>query len=145
MFVIDGLLAGIIAGAIMIVINEIGYRLKILKGNLVLVDGSFALKRLGRTTGQITVYIAGTVVHLVTSAIFGIIYVLIAYLMGFQSRLLFAVAIYVFLLWLAMLFMALPAAGQGILGKKIGRFVWIEQIAIHIVFGFAFWWALGII
>jgi Na+/H+-dicarboxylate symporter len=145
MFVIEGLLSGVIAGAIMILVNEIGYRLNILKGNMIMVDGSFALKRLDRGTGRTMVYIAGIVVHLATSAVFGIVYVCIAYLLGFDSRLPFAVALYVFILWLAMLFTALPAAGQGILGKRIGRFIWIEQIALHIVFGFAFWWALGII
>jgi hypothetical protein len=145
MFVVEGLLAGLIAGIIMILINEIGFRLHVLKGNMILVDGSFALTRLGRTTDRTMVYITGITVHLVTSAVFGIVYVCIAYLLGFQTRLPLAIAAYVFLLWLAMLFTALPAAGQGVMGKKLGRFTWIEQIVLHVVFGFAFWWALGII
>jgi hypothetical protein len=44
-----------------------------------------------------------------------------------------------------MLAIALPAAGQGFLGRKIRGHVWLEQLILHIVFGFNFWWALGII
>jgi hypothetical protein len=47
--------------------------------------------------------------------------------------------------WLAMLVTALPMAGQGFMGKKIHRYVWFEQLILHIVFGFSFRWALGII
>jgi hypothetical protein len=42
-----------------------------------------------------------------------------------------------------MLFVALPIAGQGSFGKKVGNSVWLEQLFLHAVFGVAFWWALG--
>jgi hypothetical protein len=51
-------------------------------------------------------------------------------------------AFYVFILWLSMLFMALPVAGQGLLGKNLGALTWLEQIALHIVFGIGLWSAL---
>ncbi len=41
-----------------------------------------------------------------------------------------------------MLFMALPVAGQGLLGKNLGALTWLEQIALHIVFGIGLWSAL---
>jgi hypothetical protein len=77
--------------------------------------------------------------------VFGIVYVILAKLFGFDTRLIVAVVIYVFVLWIAMLFVALPVAGQGIIGKKISGIVWIEQLVLHVIFGFGFWWALGLV
>ena len=49
--------------------------------------------------------------------------------------------------WLvaAMLAVALPVAGQGFMGKKIRSSVWLEQLVLHVIFGFSLWWALGIV
>jgi hypothetical protein len=85
------------------------------------------------------------VIHLVTSAVFGIFYVILAILFGFDTRLILAIVVYVFVLWIAMLLFALPVAGQGIMGKKISGVVWTEQLVLHIIFGLGFWWALGLI
>jgi hypothetical protein len=52
------------------------------------------------------------------------------------------IAFYVFLLWLSMLFVALPIAGQGFLGIKLGPVTWIEQMVLHVVFGIGLWGAL---
>jgi hypothetical protein len=60
-------------------------------------------------------------------------------------RLVLAVVVYVFILWIAMLLVALPIAGQGIMGKKISKTVWAEQLILHVIFGLGFWWALGLI
>ena len=88
------------------------------------------------------VYATGIVIHLVTSIVLGIIYVLIARLVCMEFRTIWAIIVYVMILWLAMLFTALPLAGQGFLGNKISRYAWLEQLILHIVFGVSFWWAL---
>ena len=145
MWLFEGPVAGLIAGIFMGIATEIGYRLGVIKANLVIVDGSFALRLMNRSENSVAIYVLGIVVHLVTSAVFGIIYVILAKLFGFDTRLILAITIYVFLLWIAMLFIALPVAGQGIMGKKISRIVWAEQLVLHVVFGLGFWWALGLI
>ena len=145
MWLVEGLVAGLMAGILMGIATEIGYRLRLLKANLVIVDGSFALRLVNRPESSVAIYVLGIVIHLVTSAVFGIIYVILAKLFGFDTRLILAVVIYVFVLWIAMLFVALPVAGQGIIGKKISGVVWAEQLVLHVVFGLSFWWALGLI
>jgi hypothetical protein len=84
-------------------------------------------------------------VHLATSVIFGTVYVIIARVIGFNPLLPLAITIYVVILWLAMLAVALPIAGKGFMGNKIRRSVWLEQLVLHIIFGFCFWLALVIV
>ena len=124
MSVLNIVIAAIIAGAFMALASEIGCRLGVLKSNLIIIDGTFALKRLKWKQGSATIYVLGIIIHLMTSAIFGVI------------------SPYVVFLWLAMLFVALPISGQGMVGQKIGRFSWTEQLVFHIIFGIAFWWML---
>ena len=145
MWIVEGPIAGLIAGIFMGITTEIGYRLGLLRSNLVIVDGSFALRLMNRSENDIAVYVLGTMIHLVTSAVFGIVYVILATLFGFDTRLILAIVVYVFVLWVAMLFFALPVAGQGIMGKKIRGMVWAEQLVLHIIFGLGFWWALGLL
>ncbi|HUV52979.1 MAG TPA: hypothetical protein VMW64_07875 [Dehalococcoidia bacterium] len=145
MWLAEGVAAGVIAGAFMVVVSEIGYRLGVFKSSLIIIDGSFAVRRLKMLDNQTVVYVFGTFVHLVTSAIFGLVYSLFPRFIDFDAREIYALAPYVFFLWVAMLFVALPIAGQGILGGKSGRFTWLEQLVIHAVFGVGFWWALGVV
>jgi hypothetical protein len=58
--------------------------------------------------------------------------------LGFDLQWSLAVTVYVFILWLAMLAVALPIAGQGFMGKKIRSSVWLEQLVLHVIFGFSF-------
>ena len=143
MSIIDGMVAGLIAGIIMIVVSEIGYRLKLIKGNLVIIDGAFAWRMIAGKNNTVGIYILGILIHLITSLVFGLVYALLTRIVEFESRSVMLIAIYIFLLWLAMLFVALPIAGQGLFGKKVGNSVWLEQLFLHAVFGVAFWWALG--
>ena len=145
MWLVEGLVAGFIAGILMGIATEIGYRLGLLKANLLIVDGSFALRLMNRSESNVAIYALGIVIHLITSVVFGIVYVILAKLFGFDTRLILAVVIYVFVLWITMLFVALPVAGQGIIGKKISGIVWIEQLVLHVLFGLGFWWALGLV
>jgi hypothetical protein len=143
MSIIDGLVAGLIAGIFMIVVSEIGYRLGLIRGNLVIIDGSFAWRMIAAKNNTVGTYILGILIHLITSLVFGLVYALLTRIVEFESRSVMLIALYIFLLWLAMLFVALPIAGQGLFGKKVGNSVWLEQLFLHAVFGVAFWWALG--
>ena len=145
MWLVEGIVSGLIAGIFMGIATEIGYRLGAFKANLVIVDGSFALRLINRSDSSVANYVLGIVVHLVASAVFGIIYVILAKLFGFDTRLILAIVIYAFVLWIAMLFVALPVAGQGIMGKKISGVVWAEQLVLHVIFGLGLWWALALI
>ncbi len=144
MLVVQGILAGLIAGVIMGCISQLGYWLGILKSHLIVIDGEFALSKIKLETTVLAVYSIGIVIHLITSIVFGIIYVLIAGLVGLDLRGIWPIAVYALVLWLAMLITALPVAGQGFIGSKSSRYAWLEQLVLHIIFGFSFWWGLGI-
>jgi uncharacterized membrane protein YagU involved in acid resistance len=145
MWIINGILAGLIAGIIMGCISQIGYWLGILKSHLIVVDGEFALRKIKQNTNTLAVYSLGVILHLIMSIVFGVIYAFIANLIGIDLKTVWAITLYVLILWLAMLFTALPIAGQGFMGSKISRYAWLEQLVLHIIFGFSFWWASGII
>ena len=145
MWLISGVIGGIIAGVFMGITSQLGYWLGIIKSHLVVIDGAFSLRMLKRDGGTAVIYVLGIMIHLVTSIIFGIVYVIIARVAGFDPLLPLAITVYVLILWLAMLAVALPIAGQGFMGNKIRRSVWLEQLVLHVIFGFGFWWALGIV
>jgi hypothetical protein len=144
MWLAEGVAAGVIAGAFMVIVSEVGNRLGLFKSSLIVIDGSFAISRLKMKDNKTGIYALGIPVHLITSAVFGMVYSLFPRFLDFDAREIYALAPYVFFLWLAMLFTALPIAGQGILGRKSGQFAWLEQLVIHTVFGVGFWWALGV-
>jgi len=145
MWIIDGILAGLIAGGIMGLVSQLGYWLKILKSHLIVIDGEFAIRKTKQNTTKPMVYAVGVILHLVTSIVFGVIYVSMAKTGGFDLRGIWSITVYFLILWLAMMLVALPVAGQGFLGKKSSRYAWLEQLILHIVFGISFWWALGIV
>jgi hypothetical protein len=145
MWVIDGILAGLIAGVFMGIFSQLGYWLGIVRSHLIVIDGAFALRMIRQDSGTVSTYAAGTIIHLVTSIVFGVVYVAIAELVNFDMQSAVPIIIYVFVLWLAMLAVALPVADQGFMGNKIRGSVWLEQLVLHVIFGFGFWWALGIV
>ena len=136
-----GSMAGIIAAIVMGTLSELGYRLGIFKSSLFLIDGSFLLRFIGKVTvkGQ---YMAGIPIHLFTGAVFGAIYGTGTGLFGLNPFLPWLVTLYFLLLWLSMLFIALPIAGQGIMGKKASPHTWLEQLFLHIVFGVGYYYAI---
>jgi hypothetical protein len=142
MSAVDGVVAGIIAGAFMAAVSEVGYRLRCLRSNLILTDGDFATKLVSPGTSKGITYTLGVVVHLITSAVFGLVYAGVVHVLDTNAESAAVIAPYVFLLWLAMLLVALPVAGQGLLGWRAGKYAWVEQLLFHAVFGAAFWWAL---
>jgi hypothetical protein len=114
MWIINGFLAGLIAGVIMGCISQASYWLGILKSHLIVIDGEFALRKIKQRTTAPAVYTIGILIHLITSIVFGIVYILIAKLVGFDLRSIWAISVYVLILWFAMLLTALPVAGQGL-------------------------------
>ena len=134
--------SAVIAGAFMALAAELARALGISSSSLILTDGEFAVRMIGRSSLRVLSYVAGTTIHLGTSAVFGAIYYGIVCGLDLTPYSVKVIAPYVFALWLAMLFTALPVAGQGILGRKAGRLAWLEQMALHAIFGVSFWWAL---
>jgi hypothetical protein len=132
----------LIAGAFMAIATEAGYRLGIVRGNLLQVDGEFALKLIGIKSRLGLVYTVGIAVHLITSAAFGAVLYIIAEITDIDVTSVRVVAPYVFVLWLAMLFSALPLAGQGFLGRRLADTIWIEQLGLHVIFGVVLWGVL---
>ncbi|MFC1905272.1 hypothetical protein ACFLXL_00505 [Chloroflexota bacterium] len=145
MFIINGILVGLIAGVFMGCVSQLGYWLGVLRSHLIVIDGKFALRTMKQNISTTAIYVTGTIIHLVTSIIFGIVYILLAKLIGFDPRTIWMISVYVLGLWLAMLVVALPIAGQGFLGSSNHHYVWLEQLILHIIFGIGFWWALGIV
>ncbi|SEM44689.1 hypothetical protein SAMN04489760_11614 [Syntrophus gentianae] len=144
MTVFEFILAAVLAGIAMAALTELGYRLGMIKANLLLIDGEFALKMAGAGAGQPLVYVVGVVVHLVTSAVFGAAYYVITRLLNVDPENVAVIAVYVFLLWLSMLFFALPVAGQGLLGRRAATSAWYEQLVLHVVFGGVLWMGLAL-
>lgn len=144
--VIAGFAAGALAGVIMGFLSHILFKGKKFKSSLILVDGSFFARSLKLKAGYGLLFFAGLVIHLVTSGVFGAIYVaLVTFL--FPSIPLLSpgwIGLYVALLWLAMLFVALPVAGVGFLGSKAGSSTWLEQLVLHIVFYGLYWFFLSV-
>jgi hypothetical protein len=106
------------------------------------VDGSFAVKLLKIAPTMLLIYSFGIIIHLCTSAVFGIVYTGLAYYLKFEVHLLLAFSLYILFLWLAMLFIALPVAGQGFSGNRLGKYTWFEQFILHCIYGLVFWWSL---
>jgi hypothetical protein len=143
-WITNGILAGLIAGICMGIATELGYRLNLIKANLIHIDGSFAARLLKIKPTMIIKYVLGILFHCFMGAFFGLFYAALAFYFQFDLRMILFLAPYVILLWLIMLFFAMPVAGQGFMGRKGGRQVWLEQLAVHIVFGIALWWAIGL-
>ena len=81
----------------------------------------------------------GIPVHLLTSVCFGIGYTVPVTIFNLDPQNGWLLALYTFMLYLSMLFVALPTAGQGMLGRKLGPYAWLEQMVLHVVFAFGLW------
>ncbi|MBP1748963.1 MAG: hypothetical protein H6Q52_1502 [Deltaproteobacteria bacterium] len=140
--IVAGFLAGAAAGVIMGVIAHILFKLRVFRSSLIVIDGSFLFRMIGRDAGPGLVAAAGLMIHLVTSAVFGALYFVATGILGKDASgaawSLLLMGLYVALLWLSMLFIALPIAGQGILGRRSGRYSWLEQLILHAIFFIAY-------
>ena len=140
-----GFVSGAAAGVVMGLLSDLFFRLRIFRSSLVVIDGSFLFRTLKLRVGTQLIYGAGLFIHLMTSGVFGAIYVLACSLLGLNAMTvgsLTAVSLYVALLWLSMLFVALPVAGEGLLGRRSGSFTWLEQLILHALFLFLYYGCL---
>jgi hypothetical protein len=137
-----GIVPGLIAGFFMGLCSEIGLRLNIFQSSLACIDGTFFTRTTGRSFGTAAIYAVGAIIHLCTSTAFGIGYALLVMLIRPETNLVLFFCGYMFVLYLAMLVVALPLAGQGLLGRRLGRFTWLEQLIVHVIYGIAFIWAM---
>lgn len=142
---LTGFLAGVAAGIVMGVVSDIAARLQLFRSSLFVVDGNFLLRTLGVRGSPQSVYLAGIPMHLATSGVFGALYTVATWFADLQAFSVWLMAFYVLLLWLSMLCIALPIAGQGFFGSKAGRSTWLEQLALHIVFFAVYYGMLAVI
>jgi hypothetical protein len=131
----QGMLAGILAGIIMGIVSDGAFRLKIFRSSLLLVDGNFLFRFSRRKPTKAQLYAAGIPIHLVTSGVFGGVYAAGTSYLGLAPLSPSLVAAYFGILYLSMLFIALPIAGQGLAGSKAHSSTWFEQLILHIIFG----------
>lgn len=140
-----GILAGLIGGFLMALFSEAFYRLGAFKSNILIIDGSFVTRFIKRRADTINIYLFGIPVHLLTSTTFGANYMIGTYFLNLNPQSVRILCLYLTVLWISMLFVALPVAGQGLLGRKGSRFAWAEQLFLHIVYGLGLWFALTFI
>jgi hypothetical protein len=127
------------------IVSDLAYRLKIFKSSLFIVDGNFLFRFSGAPPSRSRLYAAGIPIHLVTSAVFGAVYSLGTSILALNPFSPGLIAIYFFLLWLSMLFIALPVAGQGVAGRNAHPATWFEQLILHAVFGVAYYRAIQMV
>jgi hypothetical protein len=143
--ILAGFISGAVSGIIMGLVSHILFRLYIFKSSLIAVDGSFLFRTLKLKENPFLLYAAGFCIHLITSGIFGGFYIIAATIFGFNYLSFSLVCLYIITLWLSMLFIALPIAGEGFLGRKSGRLAWIEQLFLHGIFCVVFYLCLNIL
>jgi hypothetical protein len=139
---VDGVLAGMLAGVFMGLVSHVLYRTGKFESSLLIVDGTFLLGPSAVEEKPRQLYIVGTLLHVITSGFFGGAYFSITGFLKLHPVSPFPVTVYFVVLWLSMLCIALPVARQGIFGRKAGRKTWFEQMILHIIFGFEYYFFL---
>jgi hypothetical protein len=142
MIALQGILAGLVGGVLMGAVSEVFYRLGIFKSSILVIDGLFVTRFMKRSANKMSTYLFGIPVHLLTSTTFGVIYMGVTHLLKLDPHSVWILCPYVAVLWISMLFVALPVAGQGVLGSKGSRLAWAEQLVLHIVYGVGVWFSL---
>ena len=140
-----GFISGAISGVVMGLLSHILFCLKIFRSSLIVVDGSFFSRSLKLQSSSQLTFAMGLLIHLITSGVFGAIYLLATSFLGFNITAVtsfLAISLYIALLYLSMLFIALPVAGEGFLGKKSGPFIWLEQLILHVIFALLYYGCL---
>ena len=143
-----GFVSGAASGIIMGLISDVLFRLKIFRSSLFVIDGSFFFRTLKLQGSPQVICGAGLIIHLITSGVFGAIYILASTFLGFDAKTVgsfMVISIYIALLWLSMLFIALPVAGEGFFGRKSGPLTWLEQLILHVVFSLLYYGCLRIL
>ena len=138
----EGLVSGLAAGILMGLISHAGFKVGIFKSSILIIDGMFVQQRAGLKYNEQQAVLFGVPVHLFTSLSFGLSYAVLISIMKLQLVNGWLITLYVLMLWLSMLFVALPIAGQGFFGRRLGAFTWLEQLVLHVIFGIGLWGTL---
>lgn len=139
MLLFDGIVSGLGAGILMGIISHAGFKVGIFKSSLFIIDSTFVQHILKLKHETKKALLLGIPVHLLTSVFFGIGYIVFISLLKLDLLNGWLIVLYIFMLWLSMLFVALPTAGQGLLGRKLGPHTWLEQMVLHVFFGIGLW------
>jgi hypothetical protein len=142
MLFFEGAVSGLAAGILMGLISHAGFKGGICKSSILIIDGMFVQQRAGLTYNKQQAILFGVPVHLFTSVFFGLAYAVLISIMKLELVNGWLIALYVFMLWISMLFVALPIAGQGFLGRRLGLLTWLEQLVLHVIFGIGLWGTL---
>ncbi len=126
------LYGGLLAGLGMAISMSFGERLGLVKINLPRIDAEFFFK--DRFSKSVT-YWMGLVIHLWTSVSFAAGYFLfkkygVPHLPGLAAGLLWAIV-----LWVVFGFTVSPVTGYGWFGSRAGKWVWLELLATHCIYG----------
>jgi hypothetical protein len=138
----EGIVSGLAAGILMGLLSHAGFKAGIFKSSILIIDGMFVQQRAGLKYNEQQAILFGVPVHLFTSLSFGLTYAVLVSILKVKPINGWLIALYVLMLWVSMLFVALPIAGQGFLGRKLGPVTWIEQMVLHVVFGIGLWGTL---
>jgi hypothetical protein len=137
-----GAVSGLAAGILMGLLSHAGFKAGIFKSSILIIDGMFAQQRAVLKYNKQQAVLFGVPVHLFTSASFGLAYAVLVSILKVKPINGWLIDLYVLILWVSMLFVALPIAGQGFLGRRLGPVTWLEQLALHIFYGIGLWGAL---
>jgi len=108
----EGLVSGLAAGILMGLISHAGFKGGMFKSSILIIDGMFVQQKARLKYNQQQAILFGVPVHLFTSVTFGLAYAVPISIMKIELLNGWLIALYVFLLWLSMLSIALPTAGQ---------------------------------
>jgi hypothetical protein len=135
----NGAVSGLAAGILMGLISHAGFKGGMFKSSILIIDGMFVQQKAGLIYNQQQAILFGVPVHLFTSVTFGLAYAVPISIMKLELLNGWLITLYVFLLWFSMLLIALPTAGQGFFGRRLGAFTWLEQLVLHVIFGISLW------
>jgi hypothetical protein len=138
----EGVVSGLAAGILMGLVSHSLFRAGIFKSSILIIDGMFIRQRGGLKYNEDKSVFLRIPVHLFTSVSFGLTYTVLIGILELEAMNVWLIALYVFMLWLSMLFVALPVAGQEYLGRRLGPLTWLEQLLLHVVFGIGLWGTL---
>ena len=126
------ILAGLMAGLGMAVAMAIGEKVGLVEINLPRIDGQFFFK--DRFSGNV-IYFLGLMIHAGTSIGFAIGYLIFARLFPLNIGWIGSGLLWAAILWVAFGLTVSPVVGYGLFGSKAGKWVWLELLATHCVYG----------
>ena len=126
------ILACLVAGFGMAVAMAIGEKVGLVRINLPRIDGQFFFK--DRFSGHV-IYFLGLIIHAATSIGFAIGYLIFARIFPLNIGWIASGLLWSVILWVAFGVTVSPVTGYGLFGSKAGKWVWLELLVTHCVYG----------